>query len=363
MYSFGVRPRVAFVYQNPRAGLLADVAAGRAPDSTLLGVNHLAELGIDAFVHDLRLTRRGLPRRLARAAWNLREVVGPWELRETDVVFTPLATAFPLASRARPRLRVVVVNYGLCTTWARSTRARRHVLSASLRSAQVVVCLGESQARLTREQTGAETAVVPLGIDERFWSPRASAGGEPTVLAVGKDLARDYATLAEALRTLRAPAEIVAHPRNLSGARLPAGVQTYQDGKAELRALYARAGCVVLPQQPDRYPYGSEGGGLTALLEAWAMARPVVATERAIVRDYVEDGRTALLVPPGDPAALRAAIEQVLGDRELGARLGAAGRAQVEREHTTRRFAARLAPLLRAAAEDAHAGSRATSSK
>jgi glycosyltransferase involved in cell wall biosynthesis len=85
---------------------------------------------------------------------------------------------------------------------------------------------------------------------------------------------------------------------------------------------------------------------LTALLEGMAMAKPIVATERAILRDYVEDGVDALLVPPEDPGAMREAIVRVLSDRVLAERLGASARARVEREHTTRRFAARLAPLL-----------------
>jgi glycosyltransferase involved in cell wall biosynthesis len=352
VYSFAVRPRVAFVYQNPRAELLADVAAGRAPDSTLLGVNHLAEHGIDAFVHDLRLARRPVPRPLARVVWNLRELVGPWELGGADVVFSPLATFLPLAARARGLPRVVVVNYGLCTTWARSTRARRRLLAASLRSAALVVCLGESQARLTGEQTGARTATVPLGIDERFWSPREAPPGEPFVLAAGKDLARDYATLAEALRGLDVRAELAVYPRNLAGVSLPPSARAQVVGPERLRALYAAAACVVVPQRPDGHPYGSEGGGLTALLEGWAMARPVVVTERAMIRDYVSE-ETAVVVPPGDPQALRGAIERIVDDAELAARLGAAGRARVEREHTTRRFAERLAPILREAAAPA----------
>src|SRR5581483_1872528 len=156
---------------------------------------------------------------------------------------------------------------------------------------------------------------VHLGVDERFWSPRPRPeAAEPYVLAVGKDLARDYATLAD-----------------------------------ELRGLYAGAGCVVLAQRREDYPYGSESGGLTALLEAWACGRPVVATDRAIVRDYSTE-RTAVLVPAEDASALRAAIEAVLGDPGRAAALGVAARAQVEREHTTRRFAERLAPILRAAA-------------
>jgi glycosyltransferase involved in cell wall biosynthesis len=167
------------------------------------------------------------------------------------------------------------------------------------------------------------------------------------VLTVGKDLARDYGTFVDAVRGLDSAVRMVVHPRNVQGLEMPAQVELGPRlSSIELRDVYARAACVVLPQRRDDYPYGSEGGGLTALLEAMAMGKPVVATERAILRDYVEDGVDALVVPPEDPAALRAAIERVLGDRELAARLGAAARARVERAHTTRGFAARLAPVL-----------------
>jgi len=77
------------------------------------------------------------------------------------------------------------------------------------------------------------------------------------------------------------------------------------------------------------------------------MRRPVVATERAIFRDYVDDGVEGLVVPAEDPGAMRGAIDRLLGDPELAAGLGAAGRARVERDHTSRGFAALLAPVLR----------------
>jgi glycosyltransferase involved in cell wall biosynthesis len=117
---------------------------------------------------------------------------------------------------------------------------------------------------------------------------------------------------------------------------------------SELRELYAAAACVVLPQRADDYPYGSEGGGLTALLEAMAMGRPIVASERAILRDYVEDGVEALIVPAEDPEAMREAIQRVLADPELARSLGSAARARVERANASSVFAAGLAPLLRA---------------
>lgn len=350
-------PRVAFVLPNPRAELAAAVAAGTAPDSTLLGQNHLGALGIDARLHDPLLTRRRVPDgALGRVAWSLRELTLPWELRDADVVFTALANLFPLAARVRRRPPVVVVNYGLCLIYERSSGARRRLLAASLRSAAAVVCLAESQRDQLLEQTGLppeRVHVVPLGIDERYFAPRAApTQGEPYVLAVGKDMARDYETFARAVEQLGVRAEIAAYPRNLEGVRLPPGTRARAVPPAELRELYAGAACVVVPQRRDGYPYGSEGGGLTALLEALAMGRPVVASDRAVLHDYVTDGVSALLVAPEDPDALAAGIGRVLDDPATAASLGGAGRARVEEALTSVHFAAGIAPILAAAARN-----------
>ena len=341
--------RATFVYPNPRAALIAGIAAGREPDSTLLGANHLGEHHIDARVHDPLLSRRALHPPFDRIAWNLRELTLPFEVGRSDVVFTPLANVLPLAARARA-MPVVVVNYGLNLIWRRASPRRRALLGRSLRTAARVVCLGESQRAELAAAAGireerVETLLLP--VDETFFSPQADAASDGSILTVGKDLARDYETFVDAVRRIDAEARLAVYPRNVEGLDLPPNASVRRLSSVELRDAYARAACVVLPQRPDDYSYGSEGGGLTALLEAMAMGKPVVASKRAILRDYVDDGVEALLVPPEDPAALREAIERVLGDPELASRLGAAARARVERAHTTRGFAGRLAPVLR----------------
>ena len=340
--------KATFVFPNPRRDLSAGVAAWTEPDSTLLGANHLRAHGIDARVHDPLLTRRTFRPPLDRLAWNARELMLPFELGRTDVVFTPLATTLPLAARAR-RLPVVVVNYGLNLILRRAARGRRALLCRSLRSAATVIFLGESQraelvdnVRLSEERS----CTMLLPVDESFFTPRWELVGDGTVLTVGKDLARDFRTFVDAVGQLGVRARLAVYPRNLEGIELPPHAKAGRLSSLELRDAYARASCVVLPQRHDDYPFGSEGGGLTALLEAMAMAKPIVVSERAILHEYVEDGVDALVVSPEDPTALRAAIEQVLGDAELARRLGQAARARIDRAHTTRGFAARLAPLL-----------------
>jgi glycosyltransferase involved in cell wall biosynthesis len=339
--------RVTFVYPSPRRAYAAEVARGAAPDSQLLGQNHLHRHGIDACIHDSHVPTALPPPPLARAAWLVRELVLPLELGPTDVVFTGLATLFPAAARVR-RFRTVLVNYGLNQIHRRGGPVRAGLLRRSLAAADLVVCFGRTP-RQELEGSGLvdaeRLATVQLGVDERWYSPRAGPQGRPLVLAVGKDLARDFATFAEAVAPLDADAEIIALPRNVAGVTLPANARVRRVSLVELRELYARAACVVVPQRGDEFSYGADGG-LTVLLEAMAMARPIVATDRQLVREYVDHGVEALLVQPEEPAALREAIEAVLGDRELAESLGAAARVRVERSHSTRSFAAQLAPLL-----------------
>jgi glycosyltransferase involved in cell wall biosynthesis len=91
----------------------------------------------------------------------------------------------------------------------------------------------------------------------------------------------------------------------------------------ELGPWYERAAVVAAPSRREGYG--------VAVREAMAWGRPVVAAAVGGLTDAVEDGVTGLLVPPRDVPALRAAIERLLGDAALRARLGAAGRERAPR--------------------------------
>jgi glycosyltransferase involved in cell wall biosynthesis len=84
------------------------------------------------------------------------------------------------------------------------------------------------------------------------------------------------------------------------------------------------------------FPSREEGLG-TSVLEALAMERPVVATRAGGIPEMIRDGEHGLLVPPGDPPALAAAMTRLLGDPELGRRLALAGRARVASEFSIER--------------------------
>ena len=73
------------------------------------------------------------------------------------------------------------------------------------------------------------------------------------------------------------------------------------------------------------------------VVEAMASARPVVASRVAGTVEQVVDGETGRLVPPGDPAALAAALDDVLRDAASRRRMGEAGRRRYEERYTPAR--------------------------
>jgi glycosyltransferase involved in cell wall biosynthesis len=343
--------RVAFVYPNPRFSLIEALAKGEAPDTSLLGQNHLAALGIESYVYD-SIIRRRIPLRgpLHRLTWHARELVLPWELRDTDVLCTPLATLLPLAARLRRRPRVLTISYHLVATYTRAGPARRRLMRHVLASAGHIVCSSEEGRRRLLVQTGIDERRVStalLGVDPRYWQPTPPAP-DGYVLSVGRDLARDYRTLFRAVGSLPVRVIVVAKQENLAGLEVPPNVDVRLNiAAAEVRELYAGAGCVVVPVVSEANAVGTENSGTIAYLEAAATARPAVVTRRSFLDDYLDPPRTALTVPAEDPAAMRDAVEAVLGDGVKAAAMGAAARASVEERFTTRHLAERLAHVIR----------------
>jgi glycosyltransferase involved in cell wall biosynthesis len=110
----------------------------------------------------------------------------------------------------------------------------------------------------------------------------------------------------------------------------------------ELSALYKRAAVVVLASSREGLP--------NVVLEAMAHGKTVIATPVGGIPTMIEDGVTGLLVPVGDAVALRDALERVLGDDVLRARLGRAARARVTEQCSWNRVTEQTLAIYDAAA-------------
>lgn len=130
-----------------------------------------------------------------------------------------------------------------------------------------------------------------------------------------------------------------------------------KEGLQQLAASYGIAGKVrflgfrrdlrYILQAVDIFALPSLKEGLPiALLVAMAEGRPVVASSVDGIPAFVRDGRTGLLVPPGDPVRLAEALGRLMDDRALASQLGAAGRALVANEASVKKTAEKVDELL-----------------
>lgn len=103
------------------------------------------------------------------------------------------------------------------------------------------------------------------------------------------------------------------------------GIVRYEGVQSDVRPFLARTAVYVLPT------YYLEGIP-RSILEALAMAKPVITTDWRGCRDTVRSGHNGFLVPPKDAAALEQAMERFLTDPSLAERLGQASRQRAETE-------------------------------
>lgn len=231
------------------------------------------------------------------------------------------AAVLPLLLRLRRRRpRIVVFDY----LAPRSDRAAR-LSRAGMRRVDRFLVIRSGDVAMLGRRFGVPTArceVVDWPVRADQLPATTTDGGY--VYSAGW-AHRDWATVLAALARSGLPAR-VAPGRDLE---IPAGARgsievVAMPPPAEGRLLTASARTVVVPLADTDLPAGP-----LVLLDAMAMGKAVVATDVNGNRDYVRDGQTAVVVPPGDAAALAEALVRLDGDPDLRERLGAGARGEI----------------------------------
>ncbi len=227
-------------------------------------------------------------------------------------------------------------------------------------------------ARFPWMRAAERVAVIPNGVDLERFAPGlgrgalraelATAPGVPILVTASQLLPhKGHAVLLEAM----ARAAVAGPPPVLAvigtGSEEPAlrrraadlglgGRVRFLGFRNGLDRLLEDAAAAVLPSLD-----GSEGFP-NSVVEFLAKGKAVAASRVAGVPEAVTDGVEGLLVPPGDPAALAGALERILNDGALRARLGAAARARAEREFGDGLMVDRMEALLAGVAAGAGEG-------
>lgn len=210
-------------------------------------------------------------------------------------------------------------------------------------AADVVACVSRQVAGWLagRVPEGSDTvvAVVPNGVNTERITPSPADPAAPVVVFVGT------------LKPWHGVADLV---EAAALARRPWRLRVVGDGpqRGEMQELAARHGLDIeftgaVP--PARVPEHLHGAAVAVapypdsadhyfsplkVYEYGAAGLPTVASGIGQIPDVVTDGETGVLVPPSDPAALAAAVDDLVADPARAAALGAAARERMVRGHS-----------------------------
>jgi glycosyltransferase involved in cell wall biosynthesis len=343
--------RVAWLYPRPKRHFLEAYRRGEEPDQ-LSAIDTVRDFGMVPTLVD-PLPRPWNPFAGRHSLWSgidpLRAVRLVLSRRHYDLFLSVGESSalilLLLRSAFRFRQPVVVWDPALGGNWT----PRRKILDYVLSRADRILVVGENQCAHVRAHypRAAPVAAIHHWEDTRFYAPESSASADRGyVLSIGDDVARDFRCLAQAAAEVAAP--VIIKSGRAPDFPLPPNVQVMSKRVPyrELRDLYAGARLVVVPLTDAVH-----ASGVNSILEAFAMGKATVVSDSEGIRDFVQDGETALVVPPGNPDAMRLAINRLLVDRGLADRLGRNARRVAEERFALRAFASRLAAQLRTAYE------------
>ncbi|HEX2054828.1 MAG TPA: glycosyltransferase family 4 protein [Actinomycetota bacterium] len=256
-------------------------------------------------------------------------------------------------ARAARRAGVPVVIQTQHLPWLMRDPRKRNRLVQALEPVDHVIAVSEAQ-RKTYERVGLPQdrfTTIPNGIRPRRdalgrLAARQALGLEPdqlVVLVIGRltdakgqtylvqavpSLVRRFPNLAVVLLG-RGPSR--EHLLRQAAALAVSGTVRLAGYRPDARLLLDAADVFVLPSQQEGMPL--------AVLEAMDAGIPVVATNVIGTSEVVVDGETGILVPPRNPKALAAAIEELLSDTGRRRLVGAAGRRWYLERFTASRMA------------------------
>lgn len=242
---------------------------------------------------------------------------------------------FPVGHLARAQRRII------------ARGVDRFVVASHHGGRRLADWLPASRDRITVIPHGVDVPAYERDPDPELRSRLSHGGRRRVVLLVGRmDGYKGHADLLQAARGIPDAQIVLAGdgPERPALVSLAASLGmtervTFLGFRHDVPDLLAASDLAVLPTLNEAF-------GL-ALIEAMAASRPVISTRVGGPEEIVRDGETGLLVPPGDPPALAAAMRRVLDDPSLAERLARAGHARAEERFSVEGMRAGIVDVYR----------------
>ncbi|MGB5135686.1 MAG: glycosyltransferase [Prochlorococcaceae cyanobacterium] len=330
-----------------------EVRRGEKPDHHLYGINHFHKRGYEVEVAPFQLSNdRSLAVSLLQRSSPLplgdlgQQVWTVKHLREGDILYAPCQTQAHLLCLAR-RFGLLR-NPLICVAHhpfhrGRLASLRRPYINEVLRGCDWYPSLSTAVSHQIIS-AGGRSFPLAWGPDDQFYYSTGEVGHG--VIAAGRT-GRDFVTFAEGASRAGITAEIVclvADADPLQGiphiqlnVQPPHGYMNY----VRLMELYNRARVLAIPLLP-----GASLSGLTSLMDALGMGKPVVCTRHPLIDLDIEKEGIGLWVDTGDVEGWSRALHFFDEHPEEARAMGLRGRALVEAGFNSLGFANQIMDLL-----------------
>ncbi|RUO99388.1 glycosyltransferase family 4 protein [Hyphomicrobium sp.] len=240
------------------------------------------------------------------------------------------------------RERIVCVVHNFTPMWSRVLRVMGHRPFAAL----ITVCSTQRQALIDAGIPPDKVINVANWIDDKYFSPTFSADGKSFVASGAEN--RDYATLEKAAAQVESDVFVFGHGFHVSGIAGEAADRNRPKNYHlmprvpfdELRRYYAEARAIVVPVNDVSY-----AAGVTGLVEAMAMGKPVIVSRSRGISDYL-DGPLGYVVDVADPQGLAKAMRETEQRADLK-QIGERNREWAVQNCSLDGYVARIADIMR----------------
>jgi glycosyltransferase involved in cell wall biosynthesis len=320
--------KVLVLFSHEAGGLVKEVRSGLAPRERLYGFSDFLEESSDIQINfsDSRFSGwfgKALTF-MKKYQTNVIDIPTVRKISKCDLVVVKDSFSV-LVSLACILFRKPVVYYDSMFQFPKQ-KLRVKFTEFCINHSAITLAYSRTQMELWERSANLKAGkikVIDYVIDTDFYVQRQcaskSVGGN--VLAVGRDVGRDYITLCEAVESseTRLKLNLVALPYLLPGKPLDREKIHYMEHieYQRLFELYAEASVVVVPLK-DGITYPS---GIRAVLEAVALDRPVICTRTDYLAELFDDGEDIIFVNANDPAQLLKKMEELLLDADLRLKL------------------------------------------
>ncbi len=344
--------RVLYLYAGARRKIYEEYKSGKTPGIDLVGLNHMAENGIDATFLENRLTEF-----FRRISFNLTQLPVFLHLHKYDVIFagSGIFTLFLMKYVLRlKRPKWVIYNTYLTNLLKRNKKElKAWVIRKAVFSADAIISPSWSQCEVLKNEglPAEKNYDVPYGINYEFFNKAGAGSAESTeryILSSGRDIGRDYQTLIKAVDGLPVKLLVATLPRNLSDiTEMPANVEVAHFNQEKMTALIKNAAFVAIPTIGEEHLVGSDCSGQYALLRSMTCGKAVITSERSTLKEYFTSGVHGLTVKPQNVEALREAIMTLWNDPEKANAMGKAAQEKIKKELTIEIFSAKIAQIFK----------------